>query len=50
MSDSQLVEKLPLIFRTMRGKKVTDKQLDELAEVIEEVLGDRTASYPVSFL
>lgn len=36
MSDSQLVEKLPLIFRTIRGKRVTDKQLEELAELIRK--------------
>jgi transcriptional regulator with XRE-family HTH domain len=36
MNDAELVDKLPLIFRTIRGKKVTDKQLDELAELIRK--------------
>jgi len=36
MSDSQLVEKLPLIFRTMRENKANDKQLDRLVEVIRK--------------
>jgi transcriptional regulator with XRE-family HTH domain len=36
MNDAELVEKLPLIFRTIRGKKVSDKQLDELAELIRK--------------
>jgi len=36
MNDAQLVQKLPLIFRTIRGKKVTDKQLEELAELIRK--------------
>lgn len=34
MSDTQLVEKLPLVFRTLRGQKVPKEQLDELAELI----------------
>jgi transcriptional regulator with XRE-family HTH domain len=36
MSDAKLVQKLPLIFRTIRGTKVTDKQLGELAELIRK--------------
>ncbi len=32
MSDEKLVEKLPLLFRTIRGKPVSPQQLDELAE------------------
>ena len=36
MNDSELVQKLPLIFRTIRGRKVSDKQLDELAELIRK--------------
>lgn len=36
MNNSELVNKLPLIFRTIRGKKVTDKQLDELADLIRK--------------
>ena len=34
LSDEELVKKLPLIFRTIRGKKVSRKLLDELAETI----------------
>jgi transcriptional regulator with XRE-family HTH domain len=29
-SDEELVKKLPVIFRTLRGRKLTDEQLDEL--------------------
>ena len=32
MSDEQLVQKLPLLFRTIRGKPVSPEQLNELAE------------------
>ena len=34
MSDNNLVEKLPVFFRTMRGKPLTSEQLDELVEKI----------------
>ncbi len=34
MSDDKLVEKLPVFFRTMRGKSLTSEQLDELVEKI----------------
>jgi transcriptional regulator with XRE-family HTH domain len=34
MDDSQLVKRLPLVFRTLRGQKVPEDQLDTLAEVI----------------
>jgi transcriptional regulator with XRE-family HTH domain len=34
MSDDKLVEKLPIYFRTMRGKPLTSEQLDELVEKI----------------
>ena len=36
LADDDLVEKLPLVFRTLRGKKLTKKQLDALAESIRE--------------
>lgn len=36
MADAQLVEKLPLFFRTIRGQKVLDEKLDKLAELIRE--------------
>jgi transcriptional regulator with XRE-family HTH domain len=36
MGDEELVKRLPLVFRTVRGQKmkISDDQLDELAEVI----------------
>lgn len=34
MSDEKLVEKLPLVFRTLRGEKVSQDKLDKLAESI----------------
>jgi transcriptional regulator with XRE-family HTH domain len=36
MADKDLVSKLPLFFRTMRGKKVSGKQLDRLVEKLRE--------------
>jgi transcriptional regulator with XRE-family HTH domain len=32
LRDAELVSKLPVIFRTLRGKKLTDEQLDKLAD------------------
>lgn len=34
MNDAQLVAKLPLIFRTLRGQEVPEDQLKDLAELI----------------
>jgi transcriptional regulator with XRE-family HTH domain len=34
LSDAELVEKLPVLFRTMRGQPVSSEKLDELAELI----------------
>ena len=34
LSDRDLVEKLPLFFRTLRGEKVPKEKLKEIAEVI----------------
>ena len=34
LSDEELVPKLPVLLRTVSGKKLTRKQLDELIEVI----------------
>ena len=34
LEDKELVEKLPVIFRTLRGQKVSEEKLDELAELI----------------
>ena len=34
LSDEELVRKLPLVFRTCRGAKLTDGQLDSLADKI----------------
>lgn len=36
MQDSQLVQKLPLLFRTLRGEKVPDDRLDELVRRLRE--------------
>ncbi len=34
MSDKEVVDKLPVLFRTMRGKQLSPEQLDELVERI----------------
>ena len=34
LSDAELVKKLPLVFRTIRGEKVESEKLDELSELI----------------
>ena len=34
LEDEELVNKLPVLFRTLRGQKVTDDQLDKLIEMI----------------
>ena len=34
LSDDELVEKLPVLFRTMRGKPVSPEKLDELIDLI----------------
>ena len=36
MNDETLVAKLPLVFRTIQGKKLTDQQLRDLAELIRK--------------
>jgi transcriptional regulator with XRE-family HTH domain len=36
MSDEQLVSKLPLVFRTLRGEKLSAENLEKLAEVIRK--------------
>lgn len=36
MSDEELLGKLPLVFRTIHGKKLTPKKLRELAEMIRK--------------
>ncbi|MFP4057456.1 MAG: helix-turn-helix domain-containing protein [Candidatus Brocadiia bacterium] len=35
LSDEQVVEKLPLLFRTLRGEPVPDEQLDELVKTLK---------------
>jgi len=37
MSDEELVRKLPVVFRTLRGQKLSAKQLKELAESIRSM-------------
>ena len=34
LEDKELVAKLPLLFRTLRGKRLTDRQLDELVKKV----------------
>lgn len=34
LSDAEVVEKLPVLFRTLRGKPVPPEKLDELVEII----------------
>jgi transcriptional regulator with XRE-family HTH domain len=36
LNDEDLVKKLPLVFRTIRGQKISVEKLDELAEVIKK--------------
>jgi transcriptional regulator with XRE-family HTH domain len=36
LMDAQLVEKLPVLFRTLRGQPVSPEKLDELAELIRK--------------
>lgn len=35
MSDEEVVGKLPLLFRTLRGEKIPDEQLDELVRKLK---------------
>lgn len=35
LEDDKLVAKLPLVFRTLRGKRLTSKQLDELVKKVK---------------
>jgi transcriptional regulator with XRE-family HTH domain len=37
LADAEIVEKLPILFRTLRGQKVPDEQLDELVRTIRKV-------------
>ena len=37
LSNKDLVSKLPLVFRTLRGQKLTKDQLNELVEKLREV-------------
>jgi len=34
LEDEEVVAKLPLVFRTLRSKRLTDKQLDELVKKV----------------
>lgn len=34
LSDEKLVERLPLVFRTLRGEKLSEEQMEELMETI----------------
>jgi hypothetical protein len=37
LEDEAVVEKLPILFRTLRGQKVSDEQLDELVRKLRKV-------------
>jgi hypothetical protein len=37
LEDESVVEKLPILFRTLRGQKVSDEQLDELVRKLRKV-------------
>jgi transcriptional regulator with XRE-family HTH domain len=37
LEDADVVDKLPILFRTLRGQKVPDKQLDELVRKLRKV-------------
>ena len=37
LEDKDLLDKLPILFRTLRGQKVPDEQLDELVRKIRQV-------------
>ena len=37
LEDKDVLEKLPILFRTLRGQKVPDEQLDELVRTIRKV-------------
>ena len=39
LEDEEVLAKLPLVFRTLRGKRLTEKQLDEL---VKKVRGQRS--------
>ncbi|MDH3997840.1 MAG: helix-turn-helix domain-containing protein [Desulfuromonadales bacterium] len=34
LNDSELISKLPIVFRTLRGQKVDEEKLEELADLI----------------
>jgi transcriptional regulator with XRE-family HTH domain len=37
MSDEELVKKLPVVFRTLRGQKLSEEKLRELAETVRNL-------------
>lgn len=37
LEDSEVVRRLPLIFRTIRGKKVSKERLDEIIEIVKDL-------------
>ena len=36
LEDAEVLERLPILFRTLRGQRVPDKDLDELVRLIRE--------------
>ena len=39
LDDEALAAKLPVLFRTIRGEKLTEKQLDKVAELMRSTHG-----------
>ena len=37
LEDEEVLEKLPILFRTLRGQKVSDEQLDDLVRKLRKV-------------
>jgi hypothetical protein len=44
LTDEELLKKLPVFFRSVRGAELTEKQLDELIRMVKELhtVGERT--------
>jgi hypothetical protein len=36
LSDAKMAASLPILFQTLRGKKISEKKLDELVEMIRK--------------
>jgi transcriptional regulator with XRE-family HTH domain len=47
LSDEELLKKLPVFFRSVRGAELTEKQLDELIKMVKELYTPDESSNPV---